>query len=84
MQMIYKELNQYGPIYYSGSNPTSGGHAFVLEGYDETGLVRINWGWGGSSNGLFDIALLNPSGSLYSEGQQMILGMDPSVETPYE
>jgi hypothetical protein len=84
MQMIYKELNQYGPIYYSGVNPSSGGHAFVLEGYDETGLVRINWGWGGSSNGLFDIALLNPSGSQYSAEQQMILKLDPSVETPYE
>jgi len=84
MQMIYKELNEYGPIYYSGINPSSGGHAFVLEGYDETGLVRINWGWGGSSNGLFDIALLNPSGSQYSAEQQMILKLDPSVETPYE
>ena len=60
MKMIYQELNQYGPIYYAGVSDGGGGHAFVLDGYDETGFVHINWGWGGKSDGFFDIALLNP------------------------
>ncbi len=84
MQMIYKELNQNGPFYYSGSDASSGGHAFVLDGYNKDGLVHINWGWGGTSNGFFDIALLNPSGYEYSQRQYMILGINPTADISYE
>ena len=84
MAMIYRELNQYGPIYYAGSSEGSGGHAFVLDGYDETGLVHINWGWGGKSDGFFDIALLNPPSYQFSVRQNMILDMDPDADIPYK
>ena len=84
MKMIYQELNQYGPIYYAGVSDGGGGHAFVLDGYDETGLVHINWGWGGKSDGYFDIALLNPPSYQFSLQQEMILGMNPDADIPYE
>ena len=84
MKMIYTELNQYGPIYYAGTSQGQGGHAFVLDGYDETGLVHINWGWGGKSDGYYDIALLNPTSYEFSLQQEMILYMDPDADIPYE
>ena len=32
-----------------------GGHAYVCDGYDDFDMVHFNWGWGGSSDGWFDI-----------------------------
>ena len=85
MEMIFKELNLKRPIYYDGSSEGGGGHAFIIDGYDKDGFVHVNWGWGGNSNGFFDIALLNPPGSSYSKEQGMILGMcKPDVDIPYE
>lgn len=34
---------------------TGGDHAFVYDGYDENGLVHVNWGWAGLDDGYFDI-----------------------------
>lgn len=85
MKMIYRELNQKRPIYYAGNSGSSGGHAFVIDGYDKDGMVHVNWGWGGDGNGMFDIALLNPKSYQFSEGQNMIIGIcDSTVAIPYE
>ena len=85
MRMVYTELHAQRPIYYSGVSERQGGHAFVIDGYDVNGLVHVNWGWGGSADGYYDIALLNPSSYQFSLGQDMILGMcDSTVNIPYE
>lgn len=86
MGMIYSELNKNRPLYYAGSDKTSGGHAFVIDGYDETGLVHVNWGWGADGgNGYYDITLLNPSNYQFNLGQTMIVGIDlPTAEVTYE
>ena len=67
MDNIYNELSNGFPIIYSGQS-NSGGHSFVLDGYDANGLVHVNWGWGGSGDGYFDVATLNG----YDENQDMI------------
>lgn len=41
--MIYKELSEQRPLYYSGSSNT-GGHAYVVDGYKEDDFFCINWG----------------------------------------
>ena len=46
------DLNRRCPLYYS-ANDGEGGHAFVLDGYDEDGKFHINWGWGGYSDGYY-------------------------------
>ncbi|MDP4278325.1 MAG: thiol protease/hemagglutinin PrtT [Bacteroidota bacterium] len=61
-QLIKNELDAGRPILYSGSNE-SGGHAFVCDGYDSDGLFHINWGWGGSANGYYELSALLPSSS---------------------
>ena len=57
--MIRTELNDKRPVYYSG-HASSGGHAFVCDGYDTEGYFHFNWGWGGMSNGYFILSMLNP------------------------
>ncbi len=86
MAMVYAELNKQRPIYYAGSDNSRGGHAFVIDGYDATGLVHVNWGWGADGgNGYFDITLLNPTGYQFSGGQNMLLGIDlPTADIAYE
>ncbi|MDE6207937.1 MAG: C10 family peptidase [Muribaculaceae bacterium] len=58
-RMIYENLRDFGPIYYSG-NGTVGAHAFVCDGYDGTGRFHFNWGWSGMSDGYFLLSALNP------------------------
>lgn len=85
MTMVYEELAGGHAMYYSAvdTNPwLGGGHAFVCDGYDETGKVHINWGWSGSDNGYFNINLLNPGSYQFSEYQDFIRGLwDPNEAT---
>ena len=72
------ELDAGRPVLYSGVSNGTDGHEFVVDGYDSNGYVHVNWGWGGSSDGYFDIAVLNATASQrYSEGQGMIIGIEP-------
>lgn len=79
MDMVYTELNENRPIIYAGDDPNpwlGGGHCFVLDGYDDKGLVHINWGWDGSSDGMYNIALLNPGSYSFSAYQEMVIGVE--------
>ena len=42
------------PVYYSGQS-SSGGHAFVCDGYDEDDLMHFNFGWSGSGDGFYAV-----------------------------
>ena len=54
--MIYTNLSSGRPLLYSGSNPSSGGHAVVLDGYQaSTGLFHFNFGWGGQGDGYYTV-----------------------------
>lgn len=59
--LIYNSLASTGPVYYSGRS-TTGGHAFVCDGYSGDGFFHFNWGWGGYYNGSFALSALNPEG----------------------
>lgn len=54
-KLLIKELDAKRPVLYAGNADDGGGHAFVVDGYDNTGNFHINWGWNGSSNGYFPI-----------------------------
>ena len=84
MDMVYNELSNGRPILYGGADGQNG-HAFVFEGYNTDGLVYVNWGWDGSSDGYYNMDLVNPSDTKYSfsEGQDMIIGFcKPDVSIP--
>lgn len=76
MDMVFTEVSAHRAILYTGVDLANGGHAFVLCGYNSDGKVWINWGWNGSADGYYDIALLNPksSGLKFSSYQDMIIG----------
>lgn len=59
MELVYTSLDNKRPILYGGQSASQGGHEFVIDGYDTDGKVHVNWGWGGSRDGYFDIASLN-------------------------
>jgi hypothetical protein len=84
-QLLYEELNNERPIWYSGYGDGVG-HSWVCDGYDNTGYFHMNWGWGGYSNGYFLLDALNPSNTGYSfnSGQSAVVGIKPacSVSSP--
>lgn len=59
--ILQTELSAGRPIYYSGANRWKrGGHAFVIDGFDEEGLYHVNWGWSGLCNGYYSLYDLTP------------------------
>lgn len=88
--MIYMELSSADhprPVLYGGSS-LSGGHRFIIDGYDGNGLFHMNWGWGGMSDGFFVLSLANPdelgagggaSKDGYSRYQDAIIGLKPAI-----
>ena len=81
MNLVYRELSDGCPILYGGQS-SSGGHSFVLDGYNEDGQVHVNWGWNGKQDGYFDIGSLNGFSSLQSI-VQMRRADDTRFTQPY-
>ncbi|MCF0197403.1 MAG: C10 family peptidase, partial [Bacteroidaceae bacterium] len=86
--IIYDELADKRPVYYSGDSPT-GGHAFICDGYDGGGYFHINWGWAGKSDGYFLLSLLSPkeqgtggSAGGYASDQTAIVGIQIATSEP--
>ncbi|MDY6348544.1 MAG: C10 family peptidase, partial [Bacteroidales bacterium] len=73
--LLKSELLQMRPVYYSGSG-SSGGHAFVCDGFDENDMFHFNWGWSGSNNGYYTLTSLTPGNKNFSSGQTAIIGID--------
>ena len=62
---LQAELSAGRPIYYQGQPADlTGGHAFVIDGYNNQGQFHINWGWDGDPEGYYYTSLLQP----YSSG----------------
>lgn len=82
-ELIYNELANGRPVHYSGRG-TSGGHAFVCDGYDGDGYHHFNWGWGGYCDGNFLLSDLTPpgfgigsNGGGFNDKQGAIIGAKP-------
>lgn len=91
--IIYTELAARRPVLMDAFNFT-GGHSFVIDGYDGAGKYHVNWGWGGTSNGYFVLHILNPEDAGiggtaledgYTLGQDIFVGLQrklPNSPTP--
>ena len=95
VDMIKTELNASRPVLYAGQS-SDGGHQFVCDGYDSNGLFHFNWGWSGSSDGYFELSVLNP-GTLgigggtsggFNTDQNIVIGVQKpnssSTTAPYQ
>lgn len=82
--LFKSELDADRPLIIAGrKSDGTGGHEFVAEGYDSDDNIRINWGWGGSSNGYFALTYFKTtagdnSGSDYRYGQTILIGIKPN------
>ncbi len=87
--MVYNELANGRPVFIS-ARKTSGGHAFVCDGYTD-GLYHINWGWRGHQNGYFTLNALNDDNAGgtgaavgdegYTINVQIMVGLQPDLGT---
>ena len=76
-QLVYDELDAGRPLIYSG-NDGKGGHAFVIDGYNEEGLLHCNLGWSGAGNNYY--LMTDMAG--YKNGQGIVT-VYPSEEPYY-
>lgn len=91
MTLIQDELEAGRPIIYSATDVEGGvgiivdpatSHCFILDGIDDQNYVHVNWGWAGTMDGYYDVAVLNPGLSFnYQQGfrcqHEMIIGIQP-------
>ncbi|KWW32066.1 MAG: peptidase C10, Streptopain [bacterium P3] len=85
-------IDHKAPLYFSASSPEGGdihanGHAFICHGYhpSSTNYFRMNWGWGGSGDGWYNMASIDglnpPSGGSgrynFNTRQAVLMGMTP-------
>jgi Peptidase C10 family. len=83
IDLLKAEMDEQRPVLYAGFG-SSGGHAWVADGYSDDDKLHINWGWNGSSNGYFMADAMNPaalgtgggSGG-FNNNQHVILGIQP-------
>lgn len=57
--LLQFELRRGVPLIYVGYNIGFTGHAFVVDGLDDSGFYHIRWGEGGTFNGYFNIDFMN-------------------------
>ena len=85
INMLKADLNLNRPVWYCGMG-SGGGHAFVLDGYNNSNYFHINWGWGGYCDEYYTIDNLNPgpggtgsgSNGIYNDAQGAVFGIHPS------
>lgn len=79
-RMIYDEIDADRPVIYWGyplPGDRSGGHIFIVDGYDCDDYFHINWGWGGYEDGYYLLSALLPGNENYSNGQGALIGITP-------
>ena len=85
--LLKTELDAGRPILHAGAGG-HGGHCFVADGYDNNNFFHFNWGWGGSSDGFFNVNALNP-GTIgtgggtggFNSDQEAVIGIEPPSST---
>ena len=85
--IIKEELDHGRPVVYTGADST-GGHAFVCDGYDDQMYFHMNWGWSGSLDGYFrlDSLVLGWGGVGSNESisfnydQTALIGIEPNED----
>lgn len=80
--ILVEQLNASKPVYYSGQS-SDGGHAFVCDGFQQTGtgkLFHFNFGWSGADNGFYSVTDVNG----FSSQQAMVKNFFPNTSNyPY-
>ena len=86
--LIKTELSEGRPILYVGG-AMNASHSFICDGYNDSGMFHINWGWDGLYAGYFLLTELNSTSSetgaasnnsyTYNMAQNIVLGIQPDT-----
>jgi hypothetical protein len=77
VNMLKENIDNGWPMYYSGYS-SSGGHAFVCDGYQDE-YFHFNFGWSGSSDGFYTLLTVNG----FNDGQGAVFDTYPNSNYPY-
>ena len=73
--LIKNELDNNRPTIAQGFG--GGGHAWNIDGYSGNNL-HCNWGWGGSSNGYYNLTTMGG----FPDDQAVVIGILPNMDDP--
>ena len=77
-RLVYDDIAHGRPVLMTGQSKASGGHSFVLDGYDaESGMYHVNWGWSGQHDGYFPINALVVDGRNYNGSKMAVINIEP-------
>ena len=74
-RIIYSELMNESPVIMGANDEQAGGHAFILCGIDDDGLVYVNWGWGADGDGYYAIDLMDVEDFSFKYNQEIVYGI---------
>ena len=92
MHEIAASLTEGMPVYISAKTEDNTGHSFVCDGMDADGLIHINWGWFGKSDGYYRLSALAPqeqgtggssTNKAYTERIQIFTNIRPNINGEY-
>lgn len=73
VSIIRNEIDNRRPIEYSGFSDEYG-HAFVLDGYNNSNKFHFNWGWSGSYDGFYTLTTMQG----FVNNNLMVVNIKPS------
>lgn len=80
-ELLRNELRADRPVLYGAVSPTMGGHAFLVDGFDQEDRFHVNWGWGynGRYDGWFMLTGLTVPGesSTFNRSHTCVVGIQP-------
>ena len=77
--LFMTELDSSRPIICYGYDVNGyGGHCWVADGYESSGLFHMNWGWGGEDNGYFSLLDLDPSPYDFEDNDGALIKIYPA------
>lgn len=78
-ELIIDDLANGRPVFMSSTS--SGGHSFVIDGYDaDSGKFHVNWGWGGQHDGYYALSSLKPDGLNYTGSLMAVISIEPQYK----
>ena len=77
-RLILEDLSQGRPVFMTGQSTKSGGHAYVIDGYDEEqDKFHVNWGWKGYLDGYYALNDMKPATYNYNGSKMMVYNIEP-------
>lgn len=85
LSILLDEIYLGRAVVYRGQAP-EGGHCWNLDGWkNSTQMVHVNWGWGGSGNGYYDINSMRDSyqNMSFPDMHGAVVGVGAPTTAPY-